>query len=311
MRIVVALALTLMLGAPQAVPVREVVITFDDLPVGGTVNFTVADWERITRDLVSALKRNAIPASGFVNEWKLQPEGAVEPRRVAVLRQWVEAGLELGNHTRSHLDLHSTPLEAFKQDVLLGETITRQLLAAAGRPLRFFRHPFLHTGRTRETKHAFELFLKERGYRVAPVTIDNYDYMFANAFDRAKDSALRQKIAEAYLEYMTDVVAYYERQSSAIMGREMRQVLLLHATALNAGTMDALARMFKKRGYTFISLERALEDPAYESADTYIGPGGITWLHRWALTSGKRRPFFAGEPIIPDWIEKAAASPIR
>src|SRR5688500_14076972 len=201
-----------MLGAPQAVPAREVVITIDDLPVGGTVNFTIAEWERITRDLVSALKRNAIPAIGFVNESKLEREGAVDPRRVAVLRQWVEAGLELGNHTRSHLDLHSTPLETFKQDILLGETITRQLLATAGRPLRFFRHPFLHTGRTLETKHAFELFLKERGYRVAPVTIDNYDYMFANAFDRTNDTALRQKIAEAYLEYMTDVVAYYERQ---------------------------------------------------------------------------------------------------
>ena len=38
---------------------------------------------------------------------------------------------------------------------------------------------------------------------------------------------------------------------------------------------------------------------------------GITWLHRWALTEGKRGTFFAGEPIVPDWIEKAAAAPIR
>jgi peptidoglycan/xylan/chitin deacetylase (PgdA/CDA1 family) len=309
-RVIVALALTLLLGAPLQVPAREVVITIDDLPIGGTVNFSVADWERITSELVSALKRNAIPAIGFVNEWKLQHDGVVEPRRVAVLRKWLEAGLELGNHSFSHLDLHATPLDTFEKDVLRGERVTRALLAEAGRKLEFFRHPFLHTGRTLETKHAFELFLKEHGYRVAPVTIDNYDYVFANAFDRTKDIALRRTIADAYLEYMTDVVAFYERQSTAIMGREMRQVLLLHATALNANTMDALARMFKTRGYTFIRLERALEDPAYESADTYIGPGGITWLHRWALTNGKRGPFFAGEPIVPDWIEKAAARPI-
>ena len=310
MRVIVALALTLMLGAPQPVPAREVVITIDDLPVGGTVHFSVADCERITRDLVSALERNAIPAIGFVNEWKLHPAGVVEPRRVAVLRKWLEAGLELGNHSFSHLDLHATPLDTFEKDVLRGQQVTRALLAEVGRKPEFFRHPFLHTGRTLETKHAFEGFLKEHGYRVAPVTIDNYDYMFANAFDRTKDSALRRKIADAYLEYMTDVVKYYERQSTAIVGREIRQVLLLHATALNAHTLDALARMFKTRGYAFISLERALEDPAYKSADTYIGPGGITWLHRWALTNGKRGPFFAGEPIVPAWIEKAAASPI-
>jgi peptidoglycan/xylan/chitin deacetylase (PgdA/CDA1 family) len=307
---IVALAMTLMLGAPLQVPAREVVITIDDLPVGGTVNFSVADWEHITDELVSALKRNAIPAIGFVNEWKLQRDGVVEPRRVAVLRKWLEAGLDLGNHSFSHLDLHATPRDTFEKDVLRGEPVTRALLAEAGRKPEFFRHPFLHTGRTLETKRGFELFLKEHGYRVAPVTIDNYDYIFANAFDRTIDTARRQKIADAYLEYMTDVVAYYERQSTAIVGREMRQVLLLHATALNANTMDALARMFKARGYAFIRLERALEDPAYESADTYIGPGGITWLHRWALTNGKRGTFVAGEPIVPDWIEKAAAGPI-
>src|SRR5688572_22940935 len=158
---IVALALTLMLGAPQPVPAREVVITIDDLPVGGTVNFTVAEWERITRDLVSALKRNAIPAIGFVNEWKLQHDGIVEPRRVAVLRQWVEAGLELGNHSFSHLDLHGTSLDSFEKDVLRGEQVTRALLAEASRKLEFFRHPFLHTGRTLATKRAFERFLKQ------------------------------------------------------------------------------------------------------------------------------------------------------
>ena len=90
------------------------------------------------------------------------------------------------------------------------------------------------------------------------------------------------------------------------MGREIPQVLLLHATALNASSLDALAGMFKTRGYTFISLDLALEDAAYQSADTYVGPGGITWLHRWALTNGTRGTAFGGEPIVPDWIDKVA-----
>jgi hypothetical protein len=41
-------------------------------------------------------------------------------------------------------------------------------------------------------------------------------------------------------------------------------------------------------------------------AVTFVGPGGITWLHRWALTQGKRGGFFAGEPTVPEWIEHAA-----
>ena len=45
-----------------------------------------------------------------------------------------------------------------------------------------------------------------------------------------------------------------------------------------------------RRGYTFVPLEQALADSAYASADTYTGPAGITWLHRWALTRASAAP---------------------
>ena len=105
---------------------------------------------------------------------------------------------------------------------------------------------------------------------------------------------------------MEAVTAYYERQSTAIVGREVRQTLLIHASALNAAAFDRLASMLRARGYRFVTLDRALEDPAYKHRDDYYGPGGITWLHRWALTDGKRGTFFAGEPPVPDWIDQAA-----
>jgi len=88
-----------------------------------------------------------VPAIGFVNERKLQPGGSVDPRRVALLQQWLDAGLELGNHTFSHTDLHRASVQVFQRDVLEGEKVTRRLLAAKGNTPRYFRHPFLHTGR--------------------------------------------------------------------------------------------------------------------------------------------------------------------
>ena len=110
-------------------------------------------------------------------------------------------------------------------------------------------------------------------------------------------------MATAYLDYMEAVAAYYEQQSVAILGREPAQTLLLHANALNAATLDDLAARLRKRGYTFVSLEEALKDAAYTSKDEYIGPAGMTWLHRWALTAGKKG-IFAGEPAVPEWIQK-------
>jgi hypothetical protein len=64
--------------------------------------------------------------------------------------------------------------------------------------------------------------------------------------------------------------------------------------------------MMKRRGYKFITLDEALTDKAYASPDTFKGRGGITWLHRWALTAGKRGAFFAGEPQTAAFVQKEA-----
>jgi len=294
----------------RAAPVREIAVTIDDLPTVSVVGNDLTTANQITDHLLAALARYRVPAIGFVNERKLLTDGTLDEGRVALLRRWLAAGHELGNHTFSHVDFHHTPVSAFEQQVLQGERVTKQLLRQAGRDIRYFRHPYLHTGRSAAARRTFEAFLARRGYRVAPITVDNYDYVFAAAYDRAQGRGdEQQEIASAYVEYMDDVVAYYERQSVALLGREVRQTLLLHASALNAAAFDRLAAMLNGRGYRFVTLDRALQDPAYTLRDEYYGPAGITWLHRWALTVGKRGTFFAGEPTVPAWIEKASKDP--
>ncbi|MFL6279992.1 MAG: polysaccharide deacetylase family protein, partial [Vicinamibacterales bacterium] len=286
-----------------------VAVTIDDLPTASVLGNDLELAQPTTTTLLAALTRNGVPAIGFVNEAKLRSDAGVDPRRVALLRQWLDAGFDLGNHTFSHMDLHSTPLEVYERQVLDGEKITRQLLRERGKRIRYFRHPFLHAGRSAPDRHRFEAFLTQHGYIVAPITIDNYDYVFAAAYDRAgarHDAKAQATIGNAYISYMDAVAAYYEQQSVAIVGREVRQTLLIHASALNAVTFDRLASMFRARGYRFISLDRALEDPAYRHRDEYYGPAGMTWLHRWAITDGKRGAIFAGEPLVPEWIEQGS-----
>ena len=265
--------------------------------------------ELTTSRLVGALVTTHVPAIGFVNERKLELNGRVDPRRVALLERWLSAGLELGNHTYSHPDLHTTPLPDFQREVLDGERVTRTLLASRGKPLEFFRHPFLHTGRTLEIKTSFEAFLRSHGYRVAPVTVDNYDYVFAAAYERtrARGESKGERVADAYIAYMESVVGFYEEQSAKIVKREIAQTLLLHASALNADTFPRLAASLRSRGYRFITLSEALKDPAYQHRDEYTGPAGMTWLHRWALTDGMKGSMFAGEPVVPAWVEAAAS----
>jgi hypothetical protein len=58
---------------------------------------------------------------------------------------------------------------------------------------------------------------------------------------------------------------------SPVIGRQIRQVLLLHANTLNADRFDALAEALVRRGYRFVTLTHALEDPAYCLPDVFVG----------------------------------------
>ena len=289
---------------------RRVAITFDDLPTVSVAGDGLAADRAMTEELLAAIRESGAPAIGFVNEGKLAPAGGPpEDARIALLERWLEAGLDLGNHTYSHPDLHRIPLEDFEKEVARGDEITRRLLAARQWRPRYFRHPFLHTGRDLATKAGLEKFLAARGYAVAPVTHDNSDWIFARGYAgaaRRGDRALADRIAAAYVPYMEAKFDYFERQSRRLFGREIPQVLLLHANSLNADTFGALAAMMRRRGYSFVTLDEALADEAYRSADSYTGAAGITWLHRWALTRGGKDLVLPDEPRSPEFVLEEA-----
>ena len=181
---------------------------------------------------------------------------------------------------------------------------TKKLTAADIR--KSCRHPFLHVGETKSKADSLDAFLKEHGYKVAPVTIDNDDYLFALAYKKAsdvKDTILMSRIGFDYIDYMEKKLHFYERQSLALFGRKIPQILLIHASLLNAVYLDSLASMYKRNGYEFVDMDTALRDEAYNSKVTSYGKWGISWIDRWAISSGKKGDFFNGDPVAPDYIK--------
>ena len=120
------------------------------------------------------------------------------------------------------------------------------------------------------------------------------------------DTALLHQIGDSYISYMEQKVHYFEGQSMKLFERNIPQILLIHANALNGDYLGRLAGMFEKNRYTFISLDEALKDAAYLSEDHYYKSNGISWLDRWALTLGKKGDFFRGEPKVSQNILKLA-----
>ncbi len=221
---------------------REVAITFDDLPL---TRMNPKTWRQTTAKLLACIASKKIPAIGFVNEGKLYEQDRLDTARVALLHMWLDAGLELGNHSFSHWDLHRITAEKFKAAVLRGERITAKLLAKQGKKLRYFRHPFLHTGTSLAIKKDIEAFLSRYEYAVAPVTVDNSEWIFAHAYVLAaerNDEMMMKRIGETYGSYMEAKFEYYEKQSRDLFGYEIKQTLLLHANALNG---DYFARWLR------------------------------------------------------------------
>lgn len=287
---------------------RKVTVTLDDLPIVSLLN-SHEQKQLITRRLLHTLTSFEVPAIGFVNESKLYNNGELDSTQVELLEQWVTAGLELGNHTFSHPSLHNLDTKAYYQEIIKGQIITDTLLSEFNGRVSFFRHPYLHTGNSLEKKRAIEAFLDKNGLVVAPVTVDNSDWIFARAYDNAiieKDSSLMEQLGEAYINYMEDCFAYYEDQSVRLVGYEVNQFLLLHANTINADYLDEILAMLVTRGYSFVSTGEGLKDPAYQLKDEFVGEKGISWIHRWALTQGKEASFFEGEPETPDFVVETA-----
>ena len=285
----------------QAAPSgRSVAITIDDLPRGGGSPTTLVDVLAMTDKLMTPFREQRIPVIGFVNAGNHGELGADGLRKV--LDRWLDAGAELGNHTFSHPDINNVPLDQYADNILKGEPAIRAALVARGKTLRFFRHPFLHAGPTPEVKKGLQGFLDKHGYRVAPVTLDNSDYMYAALYTRPE---YRERVRKEYVAYMESVVAFFETRSVEVVGREFPQVLLLHANQLNADVMPDLLAMFRRRGYSFVPLEQALADDAYRLKDDYAGPGGFSWIHRWSKTKGVPPK---GEPEPPPWVRAGFAA---
>lgn len=305
---------------------RRVAVTIDDLPLVPP-DLPVSAQAAATERLLAALAKHRVPALGFVNEDKLLPRekraaaataaGTVKPAaaaalyerdRLALLEQWLAAGHELGNHGYAHRSLHRVPAAEWEADVLRGERVLRPLLARHGKEPRWFRHPFLHTGRQPAVKERTAAFLARHGYRIAPVTFDSSEWIYARVYEDATargDAAARARIAASYLEYMAAKVAYFERESQQLFARNVAHVLLLHANRLNADHLDALLAALAARGYRFVTLDEAVADEAYRLPDTYARDAGVSWLHRWAIGKGlaaKQSDFFADDPRVPRWV---------
>lgn len=281
---------------------RTVALTVDDLPyVGG--GMALADAQRVTAGITEVLALREVPASGFVTGNRVLVAGEVE-ERMEMLREWVRAGAALENHSFSHRSFHDWAAWRYRDDVVQGQLFPARVAAEFGDTVSFYRHPFNHAGLTLEIRQEFARFLAPRGLQVAPFTVEHGDYLFNRLYVTARaagDTAAMRRVGKAYLEQLDLAFGFMEGLAAETFGRPIPQVFLIHANDINADYLTAMLNRLEERGYRFVSLAEAVEDPGYATPDGYSGTAGVSWLHRWRESLGLDARL-RDEPDPPQWV---------
>ena len=282
-------------GSPTAVGVRHrVALTFDDLPVHAALPPGMSRSD-VARSILAALQaHHAPPTYGFVNANGLDES----PANAEVLRLWRAAGHPLGNHTFSHLDLHANTAEAFERDVVADEAALRQY--AADQNWHWLRFPYLHEGETLEKRSAVAQFLRERGYRVAQVTLSFDDWAYNDPYARCRtndDLAAIDWMKKSYLERAARALETGPEAAKLVYGRDIAHVMVLHNGAFETVMLPELLRLLDERGFALVTLEQAESDPAYAIDPNQAFPTGATLLGQMAAAKGISLPAAADDTL--------------
>ena len=273
---------------------KEVAFTLDDVPNAGLYK-----QDGFRSRLLEKIDALTLPVAIFSNEANLyNTEFAAE--NFKGLEKWIlNKNITAGNHTFNHIGYTASGAVAFEESVLKGEVITANVLKRQGKTLKYFRFPFNDMGPDSAAHRHMRTFLENKGYTLTPFTIENSDWAYAALYEDAlqhNDKAKAQQIGSTYVSTTLALFDYFETLCQQRFGRPIKHIYLCHDNALNTYYLQALVDGLRKKGYTFITLDKALQDDVYKQPDHYFGSAGFSWIYRWEPDPEKRKALLRAEP---------------
>ncbi|KTD16755.1 polysaccharide deacetylase family protein [Legionella jordanis] len=233
---------------------KEIAITIDDLPLVAAKMNTPGNKQRATErfgKIIQALSEYNVPATGFVIG------GAIAPGQMEFLEEFRKAGFRLGNHTYSHYNLNQMSADKYIADI---DRADKKLANVLTEP-KYFRYPYLAEG-NKDKKQKVLDYLHDHHYVVAPVTVDSLDFRFNERLYKVPYRQREQYIQRVKGEYLAFIWKQTLRAEQRAKGKPVKQILLIHANILNSYLLGDILKMYKDKGYQFISLDEALKNPA-------------------------------------------------
>src|SRR5262249_38603094 len=147
-----------------------------------------------------------------------------------------------------------------EQDILHAEEVLKDYKQFR----KIFRYPALKEGNNAAKRDHVRAFLKQHGYRIGHVTIDNSDWIIDRRLAarlQKEPNADTKPYRDFYLEHMWDRAQYYDSLAKKVLGRPAKHTILTHFNLLNGLFLGDLIEMFKSKGWQLIDAEEAFTDP--------------------------------------------------
>lgn len=273
---------------------RSVAITIDDVP---NVHLFAADGH--SSRLLKKLDSLNLPVAIFINEGHLRQNLDFEENK-KLLQSWISKPyITVGNHSYSHPNYGEIGFEAFKEDVLKGEELSRKMAEDAGKQLEYFRFPFNGMGKDSAEQARMQAFLTEHHYISTPFTVESEDWLFTQLYEKAlKEGKMEEArdIGNRYIDLTLKLFDHFEKVSIKVTGKPVKQIYLCHDNRLNTDYLPVLIQKLKEKEYRMIGLTEAMTDSAYGLPLHYHGNWGFSWIYRWVQDAGERRSLMQAEP---------------
>jgi hypothetical protein len=123
------------------------------------------------------------------------------------------------------------------------------------------------------------------------VSVDYRDYSFAGVYARHVRAGDKEKAEAQFatvMQALDEGFTRAETRSMDVLGYELPQTLLIHCNEMNALTLRRAIARLRERGYTFVSLNEAMADPAY--APPGLRPGAISGGGLFNALAAAKRP---------------------
>ena len=281
---------------------KKIALTFEYVPFMKPMGFFRA--RELSNMILRNLERESIQAAGFVVQSKVEDDLST----YVILDDWASKGHLLGNQTWGAADYNEMEPQHFFEHVRDGQKHLRTIARAHPLNFRFLRFPYLHEGDTERKKKRIRKDLYRGSYRIAHVSVKTAVNFFNRPFVRsqAEHPEKLEALKEKYLSHVMASLDYAEKQSQAVFERNIPHVLQLHMGVATSLMLKPLIEALKSRGYGFVNLVDALDDPAYSTLEEYVGPLGLTFIDRVAATRGL--PFDEDSGIDSRSLEKELES---